>query len=379
MKRRIKVLHPTSAWGGGHVQTCINLIKGMQRAGADTHLHIIRSNVDMSDVPYSPTVPTLLARLGLRKLERARRARTEQRFLSALDEGEIACLWPTVSIKTYREISRRGNPIVMEGINTRMASARRILDAVYENAGRAPAHKISDARIAEEEEMLSLATHFFAPNPGVDAALIAPDSAFRGLAMKTSYGAWMPSAAPPDRTKLQNEVVTVIAVGMICLRKNTHGLLRAWRQLNPSGAKLVLCGAVDPEITQLCEAELAMQSVEVRGHVSDMNAVYRTADVFVMPSFEEGGPQVTYEAAVHAVPVIASPMGAGRMQEHEGAVLGIDPYDVTDMAAKIEMLIKDAELRRHYGARAYELAPLFDWNAVGRERYSALQHAFSEL
>lgn len=377
MTRRIRVLHPTSAWGGGHVQTCINIIKGMHRAGADIHLHMIRTRVDMTDVPYRPTVPALWAGLGLRHWEKARRTRTEAQFLASLEEGDIACLWPMVSINTYREISRRGNPIVMEGINTRMGSARRILDAVYDNAGLVPGHRITDARIAEEEEMLSLATHFFAPNPGVEAALQEPDCAFRGRILKTSYGAWMPQASSPARTA--KDLTTVLAVGMVCLRKNSHGLLRAWHQLNPPAARLVFCGTVDAEIVRLCADELDMPSVEIRGHVSDMNALYRNADIFVMPSFEEGGPQVTYEAAGYGAPVIASPMGAGRMQEHEGAVMMIDPYDISNMAAGIKTLIDETTLRQTHAKRAHSVAPLFDWNAVGQGRYAALKEVFHDL
>ena len=54
--------------------------------------------------------------------------------------------------------------------------------------------------------------------------------------------------------------------------------------------------------------------------VADVRALYRTADVFVFPSLEEGGPQVTYEACGCGLPVITTPMGAAESarQNQEG-------------------------------------------------------------
>lgn len=377
MTRRIRVLHPSSAWRGGHVLTCINLVKGMHRAGADIHIHMIRSRLDMTDAPYSPTVPAPWDRLGLAGREEARRRKTEARFLASLRAGDIVWLWPLVSHETYHEVQRRGHPIIMEGINSRMGSARRILDNVFEAAGLPPGHKITDAKIAQEEEMLAMATHFFAPNAGVEAALAEPDSQFTGQVLPTSYGAWMPDM--PPRQETGTGPLTVVFAGRVGLRKNAHGLLRAWAQLKPRNARLLLCGSVDADLARICAQELAMPSVETPGHVGDMAAAYRSGDIFVMPSFEEGGPQVNYEAAGHGLAVIASPMGAGRMQEHEGAALMIDPYDVADMAEKLGMLLENSKLRRAYAQRAYEVAPLFDWNAVGQGRYRRLQEAFGDV
>lgn len=369
---RIKVLHPLSAWGGGHVQTCINILKGMVRAGAEVHLELPRTRVDMGAVPYRASVRPPVDRFGIRRLEPGLRRMAERRFLKDLRDDDIAWLWPAVPVEIYREVARRGNPILMEGINTRIANARRILEPIHEAEGLPPPYTPPYPEI-DEDEMLSLASWFYAPNPHVVSAVEAPDSGFRGRVLPTSYGAWMRDGRATDRR--DRDRVTVLFVGTLCIRKNTQGLLRAWRRLNPANARLVLCGPVEDLLARVCAEDLSHPTVEARGRVSDVASAYAEADVFVMPSFEEGGPQVTFEAATFGLPLIASPMGGGGMEEKTDAIWPIDPYDEDAIIAALERFIGDAELRAEYGARAYAAAPVFDWDVVGRTRFEMLESA----
>ena len=376
MHRRIKVLHPMSAWGGGHVQTCINILKGMQHHGADVHLDLPRAQVDMGKIAYQTSVPAPVSRFGLPKLEPWLRARAEQRFLTNLRESDIAYLWPEVSIDTFREVHARGNPIIMEGINTRVAHAYRIMKKVFHDNGLTSMDDLMwDRKIAKEEEELSLASYIFAPNSFVASAVQAPDSAFAGLVLPASYGAWQHNR--PRLMRPNGAPLTVLFVGSVCLRKNAHGLLRAWAKAAPQNARLVLCGEVEPELAQICARELALPSVNARGHVRDIDSAYRHADVFVMPSLEEGGPQVTFEAAFYGLPIIASPMGSARMLDRTDAIYEIDPYDVDAMSASLTTVLESPEIRDNYGAKARAAAPQFDWNEVGRERFENLTAAIS--
>jgi glycosyltransferase involved in cell wall biosynthesis len=274
----------------------------------------------------------------------------------------------------YRAAAARGAPIIMEGINTRIANARRILEPIHAAEGLPPpfdtTHGLPEA---EEEEMLSLASYIFAPSPGVAAAVTAPDSAFRGTVLPTSYGAWMAQATPPDRS-LRAGPVKVLFVGTICVRKNAHGLLRAWAALAPKNAKLILYGRIEDHIARLCARELALPSVEMRGHVQDLSAAYREADVFVLPSFEEGAPQVTFEAAGFGLPLITSPMGDGGISaQGRDTAYPVDPYDVDTLSEALERFISDPDLRAEYSARSLAAAPDCDWDVVGRKRLEALR------
>lgn len=364
------MLHPLSAWGGGHIQTCINILKGMMRAGAEGHLELPRTRVDMGSVPHRASIRPPIDRFGIPRIEPTLRRMAERRFLKDLRDDDIAWLWPAVPVEIYREVARRGNPILMEGINTRIANARRILEPIHAAEGLPPPYTPPYPEVAEEE-MLSLASWIFAPNPHAVAALGAADSAFRGTVLPTSYGAWMREGRRVDRRG--RDRVTVLFVGTLCIRKNTQGLLRAWTKLNPPNARLVLCGPVEDMLGQVCAGELTHPSVEARGRVADVGRAYAEADIFIMPSFEEGGPQVTFEAATFGLPLIASPMGGGGMEEKTDAIWPIDPYDEASMIAALERFIGDADLRAEYGARAFAAAPDFDWDEVGRTRLEMLR------
>lgn len=372
--QRIKVLHPLSAWGGGHVQTCINILKGMVHAGGDVHLELPRARVDMGKVPHRTSIHWPLARFGSPRLEPRLRRMAEARFLHDLRDDDVAWLWPNVPLSIFHEVARRGNPIVMESINTRIANARRILEAVHEAEGLSPPFDMSGGLPeAEEEEALSLASYVYGPNPLAVEALEAPDSSFRGVVLPTSYGAWVDQGYAVDRTG--RDQVTVLFMGTLCIRKNAQGVLRAWARLKPRNARLLMCGPIEDWLAQVCPDELALPSVEARGRVSNVAAAYAEADVFIMPSFEEGGPQVTFEAATFGLPLIASPMGDGGMAQKTDAIWPIDPYDIDSMAAALERFIADADLRAEYGARAFKAAPGFDWNVVGARRLEALRSA----
>lgn len=223
--------------------------------------------------------------------------------------------------------------------------------------------------------MLALATHFFSPSPVVDAALVEPGSAFSGRVMKSSYGAWIADAHL--HTRQPSRPITFLFAGSVGLRKGAHFLLRAWEAAGING-RLVLCGMVEPAIAAICARQLALPSVEARGYVRDIYAAYSEADVFVMPSFEEGDPQVTYEAAGAGLPILASPAGAGRMGERTHAPFLIDPHDIEGFASALGRVASDAALRAEYAARAIAAAQLFDWMVVGAERAALLSEAFGD-
>jgi glycosyltransferase involved in cell wall biosynthesis len=166
----------------------------------------------------------------------------------------------------------------------------------------------------------------------------------------------------------------VLFVGTICVRKNAHGLLRAWASLAPKNAKLILYGRIEDHIARLCAEELSLPSVETRGTVKDLSAAYREADLFVLPSFEEGAPQVTFEAAGFGLPLITSPMGDGGISaQGRDTAYPVDPYDIATLSEALERFISDPQLRADYGARSLAAAPEFDWNVVGRKRLEALR------
>ena len=290
-------------------------------------------------------------------------------FLAALGDDDIAWLWPSTPLAVYERIAARGLPIVAEAINTRMAVAKPVLDAAYDRLGLAPAHGITEARIADQEARHALCRAIFTPSPATEAALAG--SALVGLAVPTSYGTWVPAALPERPEPESGAPMTFLFLGAVCVRKGAHLLLEAWRQA-PRNARLRLVGAVEPAIAARFADVLNSPSVSAPGFRRDVAREYAAADVFVLPSLEEGDPIATYEAAAHGLPVIASPAGAGRIGAETGAICTIELSDPDALRERIAAFAGSQELRRHWGARARAAALNYDWSVVAPRRFDRL-------
>ena len=115
------------------------------------------------------------------------------------------------------------------------------------------------------------------------------------------------------------------------MRKGVPELLEAWASLDVDG-ELVLVGAVDDEIRELVDAHTRSGRVRLAGYVDNPAALYAESDVFVFPTWEEGGPQVTYEAAACGLPVVTTPMGAARLVEDGRTGVVVEPGSVAQIA-----------------------------------------------
>lgn len=358
--------------GIGPSATCLSLCSGAGRAGYDTTVFANRLRHRVCDIPVHLALPGPLARLPYRFTASAASQLTERAYLRAIRPDDIAYLWPGASLHAHQVLRDRGHFIVLEGINTRMAQAKPILDEAYDAFGAVPAHGITQARIDEEEAKYALADSIFAPSRNVERAL--EGSALEGRFISASYGVdtFRARRTPRDHRKGR---LTFLFCGHACVRKGIHHLLDAWSWMQNSGHRLQIVGRVEPVIAERYSDLLSSDSVETVGFVRDVDPYFAAADVFVLPSLEEGDPLVTYEAALHGLPIIATPMGAGRMGEDGGAVRLVPPADVAHLTDAMERLSEDIEARTMLSACARQFALLRDWDVIGARRAAQLAKA----
>jgi glycosyltransferase involved in cell wall biosynthesis len=163
-------------------------------------------------------------------------------------------------------------------------------------------------------------------------------------------------------------------VGTIEPRKNVAGLLEAYARLRSRHAhvpRLVIAGRVEPAAR---EGLAAMNQPPLAGHVEyrgyvpaeDREALFKGAQVFVLPSFEEGFGIPALEAMSAGVPVVVSNRGA--LPEIVGDTgLFVDPDDSESLAAALERIIGDADLRASCARRGLDRARHFTWSRTARE------------
>ena len=155
-------------------------------------------------------------------------------------------------------------------------------------------------------------------------------------------------------------------VGIAEPRKNLESLISAVAR-SETGLPLLLVGpgGWGVDVSELIAGStIAGSKVDARhlGQVpsDDLSVLYDLADVFVYPSLMEGFGMPVLEAMAQGTAVVTSADTAtGEVVDSAGVL--IDPTDVDSIAAGIDSLVNDDELREGLGAKAGERAEAMTW------------------
>jgi glycosyltransferase involved in cell wall biosynthesis len=153
------------------------------------------------------------------------------------------------------------------------------------------------------------------------------------------------------------DAVVVGVVARLVWQKGFRDLFEAAERLYATHPKVVfvVVGGPDPEKADaISPDELAAASRRGRlvfvGDRDDVEHLYPGFDLFVLPSYREGFPRSAMEAAATGLPVIASDIrGCRQVVSHGQTGLLVPLHDPTRLAAAIEQLVVDADLRRRMG------------------------------
>ncbi len=180
-----------------------------------------------------------------------------------------------------------------------------------------------------------------------------------------------PNGAPdwPARTR-PPATGHLLFVGTIAPRKNVDRLLAAYAQVRerrPDAPPLVLAGQASPASSQTLAR---LTSPPLAGHVRhegyvderQLRKLYDEAVLLVLPSLDEGFGIPALEAMTVGVPVIAAARGA--LPEVVGdAGLLVDPLDVSALAAALDRVLRDDQLRDRLSVAGGAQARRFSWRA----------------
>ena len=146
----------------------------------------------------------------------------------------------------------------------------------------------------------------------------------------------------------QHDPVTVLFLGRLGQRKGIYDLLKAIEQLKSERVRFVLAG--DGDLDQI-RAKIAgagpANRVDVPGWVSSDRVIglLRDADIYILPSYDEGLPMGVLEAMAAGLPVVSTPVG-GIPEAVLDGVNGflVDPGDVSALAGRLKSLVDDPEM-----------------------------------
>jgi len=154
-----------------------------------------------------------------------------------------------------------------------------------------------------------------------------------------------------------NDVPVILCVGALSIRKGTAALLNAFAKID-GHAELVCVGPVDPDFRRVLDS-LPSDSVTLLGAVSrnDIHDAYRSADIFCLPSVEEGFGMAVLEAMASGLPVVISDqVGAADLIDNGTDGLVVAHGDTDALSVALSALVADSGKRRQMGAAAAEKA-----------------------
>ncbi|MBX2926526.1 MAG: glycosyltransferase family 4 protein [Saprospiraceae bacterium] len=167
----------------------------------------------------------------------------------------------------------------------------------------------------------------------------------------------------------RDDVVRLAYIGRFDLQKGLIELLQAGAQLAQEGmvVEIHFTGWEDAPhrpVENKLKAQAAEWGLQERvffhGKKSvgeALNAMYRQADIYVIPSYQEGFPRTIWEAMANSCPVIATRVGSiPHYLEHEHHALLIEPKDVGGIAEAVKRILKDDALRQKLIRNGYALA-----------------------
>ena len=153
-------------------------------------------------------------------------------------------------------------------------------------------------------------------------------------------------------------------------RKGVLHIMEALLLVHRPDVKLFICGSGDEKFYgQLAELKRVRDSVIFVPHSSNIWEYYAASDIFVLPTIYEPFGLVIVEAMASGLPVITSRVAgaADLIIDGVNGFLLTAPSDVNGLAAKIELLLSNAGLRKTMGERARKTAEKFSWDHVAQK------------
>jgi glycosyltransferase involved in cell wall biosynthesis len=166
------------------------------------------------------------------------------------------------------------------------------------------------------------------------------------------------SVALPAEPARGSDPPLVLFLGELGVRKGVDGLLSAIRGIQAQGipASWVLAGEGDvAETRRKVDLLPNPDLVDVPGFLraSDKAGLLGKADVFVLPSFDEGLPVALLEAMAYGLACVVSPVGGipEVVMDGKNGVF-CTPGDATSIETALRSVLEDAEFMRRLGRDA---------------------------
>lgn len=155
------------------------------------------------------------------------------------------------------------------------------------------------------------------------------------------------------------------SVGELSKRKNHQVVIKALAQINNANVHYVIAGegSLLSNLADLAKKLRIERQVHFLGYRKDVYKIYKSSDIVILPSLQEGLPVALMEAIACDCHVICSKI-RGNVDLVQNQELLFSPFDVEELQKKLCVLIEDCLLDEKKNQSEIELVTIFSMSNV---------------
>jgi glycosyltransferase involved in cell wall biosynthesis len=255
------------------------------------------------------------------------------------------------SRQLIEKTKREGSIVIGEVVNTHPIHRDRLLTDEENKRGIPHITRINrqQQRLIEEVKMYDCV---LAPSAIVRESFIQ-QGVPAGIIKVIPYAANVKRFYPLEKRGKDTDRFNILCVGHVSLRKGQLYLLEAVKQLNDKRLHVTLIGQIEPRIEPLLAPYQHLFTHIPRVDNAQLNEYYNCADVFVLPSLEEGLAVVLCEALATGLPIIATrESGAAEIIEHDRSGKIVSASSATQLANAIAEMANSPDKVHEFSSQA---------------------------
>ncbi|TBW51551.1 glycosyltransferase family 1 protein [Marinobacter halodurans] len=200
-------------------------------------------------------------------------------------------------------------------------------------------------------------------------------------------GVTVPATVAPESPLAAGDPFRLLCVATLGPRKGQDLLVRALAQCADLDWQCSLAGSLDrhPSYVETLYRQIQEAGLEDRVHCvgelddSGLDRAYRSADIFVLPSWYEGYGMVITEAMAYGLPVITTTGGALAHTASSDAAIKVTPGDVVALTAALRQLMTmPGRLQQLLAGAASERRALPSWDDAAATFRSAVANLLEQ-
>lgn len=277
----------------------------------------------------------------------------DHRLSKVVEHGQhdILHVWNLMGLDSIKIAKKRGMKVVVERASTHPDWQAEVLKSEYSNA----IDPINHARMNEELELadgINVPSEFAAntfPRRLSEKIAVIP------FGVDTDHFCPNPQSHDPYR---------VLFAGDNVMRKGVRYLLEAWESVDTPHWELMIKTGVNLGVRR--------RNIKLINEVPDMAELFNQADVFCLPTVEEGQALVVWEAMACGLPCIVTKEAGSLITDNVTGVV-IPAKNSKAIYLALQDLVGSPLKRQRLGAAARQLARQYPWSRYGKSLYESYE------